>query len=53
MFEGELFIRNLSTILLQVVCELIYYFKVIFKSMAGPNNTQQVDPGMNGLNYCG
>ena len=43
IFEGELFIRSLSTTLLQILCEFMPHSKVIFKSMAGPDKTGQVD----------
>ena len=49
IFEGELFIKFLSTTFLQMFCKLMLNFKVIFKSMTAPDNSGQVDdPGING-----
>ena len=33
MFEGEVLIRTQSSTLLQIICELMLYLQVIFKSM--------------------
>ena len=39
LFEGEMFIRILPTTLLQIFCENLLYFQVIFKSMIIADNT--------------
>ena len=33
VFEGEMFIRSQTITLLQIFCEFMHYFKVIFKTM--------------------
>ena len=38
-FEWELFIKTLSTTLIEIVCELMLYSEVIFTSMTGPDDT--------------
>ena len=38
-FEGEMFIRILPTTLLQIFCENLLYFQVIFKSMKIADDT--------------
>ena len=38
-----MFIRTLSTTLLQICCEFILHSKVIFKSLTSPDNTGQAD----------
>ena len=38
-----MFIKALSTTLLQLFCKLMLHLKVIFKSMTGPDDTGQVD----------
>ena len=43
IFEGEMFIRTLSTTLLQIFCELKLYSKIIFKNMISPDDTGQAD----------
>ena len=43
MIEGELFIRTLSTTLLQIFCEFMLHSKVIFESMADTDDTNQVN----------
>ena len=43
IFEGDLIIKTLSTTLLQIFGKLMLQFKVIFKSMIGPDDTRQVD----------
>ena len=42
-FEGELFIKTISTTLIQIVCKLMLHSEVIFKSMTGADDTLQVD----------
>ena len=39
IFEGEMFIRILPTTLLQIFCENLFYFQVIFKSMKIADDT--------------
>ena len=39
IFEGEMFIRILPTTLLQIFCENLLYFQVIFKSMKIADDT--------------
>ena len=39
IFEGEMFIRILLTTLLQIFCENLLYFQVIFKSMKIADDT--------------
>ena len=39
IFEGEMFIRMLPTTLLQIFCENLLYFQVIFKSMKLADDT--------------
>ena len=39
IFEGEMFIRILPTTLLQIFCENLLYFLVIFKSMKIADDT--------------
>ena len=41
IFEGEMQFRSILTILLQLFCEFIVFFKVTFISMIGPDNTRQ------------
>ena len=43
IFEGELFIKTLSTTLLQIICILVLYSDVIIESINGPDDTCQVD----------
>ena len=38
IFEGEMFIRILTTTLLQIFCENLLYFQVIFKSVKIADN---------------
>ena len=45
IFEEELFIRTLSTTLLQIFCKCMLYSKVIFKNMIIPDDACQVDLG--------
>ena len=40
IFEGEFFIKTLSTTLLQIVCELLLHSEVIFKIVTDPDDTQ-------------
>ena len=44
-------IETLPTTFLQIFCKFILHFKVIFKSMTGPDDTSQVDlhASMNGF----
>ena len=37
--EGELFIKTLSTTLLQIVFKLMLHSEAIFKNMTGPDDT--------------
>ena len=39
LFEGKMFIRNLSTNFLKIVCEFLLNFKVIFISIIDPVGT--------------
>ena len=39
LFEGEMFIRLLPTTLLQIFCENLLYFQVIFKSVKIADDT--------------
>ena len=39
MFKGELFVKALSTIPLQILLKLMLHSKVIFKSMTGTDDT--------------
>ena len=39
IFEGEMFIRILPTTLLQIFCENLLYFQVIFKGMKIADDT--------------
>ena len=44
IFEGEMFIRILPTTLLQIFCENLLYFQVIFRSMKIADNTFMGNP---------
>ena len=39
IFDGELFIRTLSTTFLQILSKLVLHLKIIFKSMTSPDDT--------------
>ena len=43
IFDGELFIRTLSTTLLQIFCDFMLHFKVIFESLKVPDDTCRGD----------
>ena len=43
IFEEGVFIKTLSTTLLQIFSEIKLYSKVIYKSVKGPDNTFQVN----------
>ena len=49
IFEGEMFIRILPTTLLQIFCENLFYFQVIFKSMKIADDTFLETQSVNGL----
>ena len=43
ILEGELFIKSLSTTVLQIVCKFLLYYEVIFQYMSGPDVSCQID----------
>ena len=43
IFEGELFIRSLSTTVHQIFCKFMLHSKVFFKSITVPDGACQVD----------
>ena len=49
IFEGEMFIRILPTTLIQIFCENLLYFQVIFKSMKIADDTFLGKSSVNGL----
>ena len=51
IFEGEMFIRILPTTVLQIFCENLLYFQVIFKSMKKNTILYWGTLSVNGLNH--
>ena len=52
IFARELFIKTLSTTLLQIVCKFMLHSEVIFKSTTGPEDIRQEDLQHEWVNIC-